>query len=158
MAFHFYAIIVLGHAPYVTTSNNINEAILENITIANGSKIYELGCGTADFLQAAEKKSPNSTFIGIEYNLLPFLLAKILLFINRSHIQLLHKNFFNIQLNDADIIFCYLNEASMKKLEPKFLSECKPKTQIISHTFHLPNITPIKTLTVDGHKILFYIT
>jgi len=56
------------------------------------------------------------------------------------------KNFFQQNLKDADVIFCYLLPETLLELKNKFLTECHKGTKIICHTFPIEGLTPEKVV------------
>ena len=153
----FYNIIFHGFAPLVSTGKNVMDRILDNLTIKDGAKVYELGCGKATFLRSAEKKFPKAEYFGVEYSFLPFVVTETQLALTDSKIKVEKENIFKTDLEEADIIYCYLNIKTMAELEKKFSAECKPGTQIISYRFHLPNKKEDKVLEIDKNsKVYFY--
>ena len=50
----------------------------------------------------------------------------------------MRRNIFKVDLRDADIVFCYLLNPAMGKLDAKFRNELKKGCKIISHKFKLP--------------------
>ncbi|MBU0636621.1 SAM-dependent methyltransferase, partial [Patescibacteria group bacterium] len=66
------------------------------------------------------------------------------------------KNLFNINLSDANLIYCYLNLKTMDKLKEKFNKECKSGAIIISYQFPMHNINPQKIIQLDKDKVYFY--
>jgi trans-aconitate methyltransferase len=153
----FYNIIFRGFAPFIASKKSVINKIIENLEIKDGQKVYELGCGQANFLRQAERKNPKAKFIGVEYSFLPYVLAETQLSFSNSHINFKKENFYKTDLHDADIVYCYLNVKTMIGLEKKFIAECKPGTQIVSYQFPLPNRTADKVLEIDKNdKVYFY--
>ena len=152
-----YNIIFRGYAPFIATKKKVIKRIVEELDLPDGSVVYELGSGRAGFLRALRKSNPNIRLVGIEYSFLPFFIGQMQNAIMRSGIELKKKNMTNVNLQNADVIYCYLNTRSMKKLEPKFNKECRPGTRIVSYQFPLPNMTSEKILTWENKPDKVYI-
>ncbi|MCK5416215.1 hypothetical protein KAI92_02190 [Candidatus Parcubacteria bacterium] len=152
----FYNIVFKGYAPLISTKKKILNKAISNIKINDGNVIYELGCGKADFLKLIETKNLKVKLIGVENLLIPSVLLKLQLFFKHSKIKVIQDDFFKINLEEADIIYCFLNNETMKKLGKKFLNECKKETQIISHKFPILDFKPEKVLREYGSKIYYY--
>ncbi|MDP3043702.1 MAG: class I SAM-dependent methyltransferase [bacterium] len=152
----FFNILFRGYAPFISTESEVIEKIINEIKIDSDPVFYELGCGKASFLRALGRKFPQAKLIGVEYSILPWLVAKIQTSMNKSKIKIIKENIFKINLADADYVYCYLNIAMMKKLEEKFKNECKPGAKIISYSFAMPNLKPEKVIPADGSSIYFY--
>lgn len=154
----FFNIVFRGFAPFIATRKKIIDQILAEMSIKEDATIIELGCGGAGFLRAVRQKYPKANLIGVEYSFLPFVIAKIQNAIGGTKIDIRKKNFFNVDVTQADVVYCYLNVGTMEKLEPKLKSECKDGAQIISFTFSLPNTKPEKEFVASklGEKLYFY--
>lgn len=153
----FFNIVFRGYAPLISTKSLVIKRILSEIELKNGERIYELGCGEAGFLYAIEDRYPQVELIGVEYSFLPYLISKIQISFKKSKIKIIKQNLFNVNLNEANLIYCYLNQAMMNKLEDKFKKECRLGTKIISYAFRLPNFTPEKVIDLGrSGKVYFY--
>jgi hypothetical protein len=152
----FYNVFFKGYAPFISTDKETINKILSEVQIPNGALIYELGCGRARFLRIAEKKLPESKFIGIENLFSLYFINAIKLKLQFSKIKLLKDDFLEVNLKDADLIYCYLNNATMEKLGEKFKQECKQGTQIISRSFPIPQFAQKKVIIIKNKKIYFY--
>lgn len=151
-----FNVIIKGYAPFIATDKETTKTIINELKIKERPIIYELGCGRARFLREAEKKYLKARLIGIENLFTIYLINKIRFKLIGSRIELLKTNFFKVNLEDADVIYCYLNNSTMQSLGQKFLDECKMGTQIISRSFPIPQLTPEKIIRVKSKKIYFY--
>jgi hypothetical protein len=154
----FFNICFRGFAPFISTRPKVIAKIISELKMRKDATVYELGCGRAGFLRALRKKYPQAKLIGIEYSFLPYLLGQIQNSFTGCKLKIIKKNFLKVDLSRADVIYCYLNEASMKALEGKFNKECKSGTVIISYMFSLPNMKSEKELAVrnEKDKVYFY--
>jgi len=152
----FYNVVFRGYAPFVSTDHETFRKIIAEIEIKDGAVVYELGCGRARFLRLIEKRFLNTKLIGIENSASLYFLTELGRELQGSKISILKKDFFKLDLSAADIIYCYLNNATMKKLGEKFKNECKAGTQIISRSFPIHDFTPEKVLIIRYKKVFFY--
>jgi len=156
----FFYIVFGGYTPFFPTKKKVIERVMKEIQFNDDATVYELGCGDAPFLRMAEEKFPKiKELIGIELFMFPYIMARIQTSLKKSRIKILKKNFFDVSLKDADIIYCFLNKPTMKALKEKLIKECKAGTQIVSYQFTLPDLTPIKKIDINEDKkdnIYFY--
>jgi len=158
----FYNITFRGFAPFISSEGQTIQAIMQTLKempIRPDAQVFELGCGQAGFLRAFEDIYPAARIMGVEYSLLPLLLAKFQTSLKKSRISFRRENLFHTDLRAADIIYCYLNDTMMEKLKEKFQAECRPGTLIISNTFSLPGWPAKKVIPPIGWmkgKIYFY--
>ncbi len=160
LSIQFFYIALGGYAPIVPTKNKVIKKILKEMSPKDGCAVYELGCGNAGFLRAAENKFPNiKKLVGIEYFFLPYLIGKIQTSLRKSKIKIIKKNFLRLSMEEADIVYCFLNKPMMVKLKEKFKKECRAGTQIISYKFNLPGLEPEKVVDLENNekdKVYFY--
>jgi len=152
----FYNIIFKGYAPFISTDKTTLNKIISEIKIKEPSIIYELGCGRADFLRSIEKRFAQTKLIGVENLFTLCLINSLKLKLQGSKIKLLNSDLMAIDLSEADLIYCYLNNVTMANLGEKLKQECRVGTQIISRSFSIPQFEPSKVLVIKNKKIYFY--
>jgi len=137
--------LFLVKVPYVPTSRKALNEILKHVKVNPQSKVHDLGCGDGRFLFAMESQFKTECF-GYELAPIPFLLSKLTQYFRRSKVNFYMKNFLKVNLSNADLIFCYLSPDLLTKLGDKLQKECKQGTQIITNTFKISNLEPVKVL------------
>ncbi len=78
-------------------------------------------------------------------NLLAYLKATLLC-LGRKDIEIRWRNFWRVDLSDADVVFCYLFPDVMKDLSAKLKSDLKPGAVVVSCNFALPGFSPDQIL------------
>ncbi len=156
IAVHFYRVFIKGYAPYLRSSSKLIREIISKIDFsAKGGKdqpvVYELGCGDGRFLRALAKNKKIKA-VGIENFILPYALAAFFNIFVKNKIKLIYKDFFKIDLSQADYVFCYLMPRSMDILEEKLGRELKPGAVIISNTFRFKSWPLEKEIFLDEAK------
>lgn len=111
---------------------------------------YDLGSGDGYFLYLLAKENPQIEFFGFEINPVLYLFAKI--FHRQPNLHFYNKNFFKINLKEANYLYLYLGSEIIEKLYPKLKKELSVGTVVISNSFPLPNLQPQKFLSTG--KIL----
>lgn len=111
-----------------------------------GQVVFDLGCGKANLLTSAAKKF-GVKGVGYEISLWPYLWGKWRIRLSRANVEVRLKNFFQADISQADVVFCYLFPHIMAQLEPKFSKELKPGAKVVSYAFALPNIKPAKIIS-----------
>ncbi len=152
----FYNVTFKNYPPFVPTDRETVREIIAAVQIPEQATIYELGCGRALFLREVEKAYPKTKLIGLENLFSLYLLTKIHLKLRRSKIELLKGDFFKVNLGNAALIYCYLNNTTMTRLGEKFKRECRSGTQIISRSFILPGFEPEKVVRIKNKPVYFY--
>lgn len=137
--------------PHVATPKKYFPVIFENINITGQSVIYDLGCGNANFLFAAEKFSPKE-LIGFELSPLHSSYAKIKAKILKSKIKIYRKDFFKADIGSADIIYVFLVKPVVIKLWEKIKKEAKQGALIIVLSDKIPGVECEKIVKTNPRK------
>jgi SAM-dependent methyltransferase len=145
-AFYFFWLAV----PSLSSNNKVLAKVLENIDFQGKKKFYDLGCGNGSFIAKIAKNHPALQCIGIECNLGIYWWAILRNIFAQQKIVYLRKNFFKINLADADVIFVYLFPAFMEPLNAKFKQELKKGALVVSNSFPIKTKAPLKI--IPGEK------
>jgi SAM-dependent methyltransferase len=133
----------------VPSSSRATQAILKILEKRKKGIFVDLGCGMGKLLIAVKKKYPEMEVAGYENWPSQFFLAKLLIFLSGAKIKIFYKNLFLADLNQANIIYCYLSKNLIKKLEKKLEIELKGGTLVISSTFPFPNWKPNQVIVTN---------
>lgn len=142
------ALPVTQGALYVSTSRVKIKAIMDALQMKPGQVLVDLGCGDGRVLRRASKYF-NARAIGYEVNLLAYIKARMLC-LGRKRVVIKRKNFWLVDLSNADVVFCYLFPDVMRKLSDKLKTELKSGAVIVSCNFVLPGFTPARILRPGG--------
>jgi SAM-dependent methyltransferase len=133
-----WGLIVTGGVPFISTNKKDFKAILQTVGLKENETIYDLGCGKAHLLIYANKYF-KAQGVGYEITLWPYLLAKLKIYLAKADVKIFRQNFFEADLKNTDVVFCYLFPEVMAKLESKFEKELRPGSRVVSYAFKLPN-------------------
>jgi hypothetical protein len=143
-----YDTLRYGISP-MPSSRKAKRALLDALPDSVTGTIYELGSGWGTLAFPLAKKYPQAKVIGYEKGLIPYLFSKgRQLFTRQENLVIYWKNFFDIPLNDASLVVCYLYPEAMRKLKIKFEKELKPKTWVASNTFAIPGWKAKKEIAI----------
>lgn len=106
--------------------------------ITKNDVVYELGSGDGEFLLHIAKEF-GARCIGIEIDPLRYWISVIRQKVYRlsGNILFVRRNFHDVSLSDATVIFVYLVPNALKRLKPKLLKELAPGTRIISYRYFM---------------------
>lgn len=141
---------ILGGAPFVPTPSKVVNRMIELANIKPGQKVYDLGCGDGRLVIEANKKH-QAKAVGIEISPLAYILARLRAFASGADVTFILGNFMNYDISDADVVFCYLLEGHMQKLQDKFRT-LKKDCRIVCHQFEIPDWEPRARLNVEGRS------
>ena len=135
---------IIGGVQFIGTPQKIYPQILKLAKLSSGENFVELGSGSGSLLRyVADNSSARAK--GIEISPLLVLYTK-LVHSRRADITVTLKNFKNVDLSDANCIYCYLLPKLMQKLAIKFREELRPGTAVISYAFPIPGKQPVRVI------------
>jgi hypothetical protein len=144
---------------YVPTPDWAIAWLQDNLNLPIGSVFYEIGCGDARVITVLAKKFPDSTFVGIEIQWWPYILAR---WRSRGtpNLNIKHGDFWKINISDATHVFGYYFTPILPRLAEKLHAELKPGTTIISFGFALPGLQTTQEIPDPAgqtkSRLLFY--
>ncbi|HDD63537.1 MAG TPA: methyltransferase domain-containing protein [Thermoprotei archaeon] len=148
--------------PFVPTPEKVIREMLKLAGVKPGETIYDLGCGDGRILIIAAKEfGAKAVGIEIRKDLIERCMTKIKNLGLEDRILLIHGNFFEVDISEADVVTLYLLTSVNEKLKPKLERELKPGARVVSHDFEVLGWNPKKVIEVeDGwrkHKIYLYV-
>lgn len=125
-------------APWWKTNKKIARAACKLANISSKDTVYELGSGDGTFL-AITAKEFGAKGVGIEIDPLRYWFSRIKFKINGldKKIKIIKKNFHDVNISSATVVFIYLVPRVLDKLKPKFLKELRSGTIIISYRYKI---------------------
>ena len=128
-----------------------NEAILDAYKLANLQKdelVIDLGCGNAKSLIIASREF-GAQGVGVDLSLYCVLKSKLnVAFAGQGkNIKIIWGDFKKAQLylKKANVVYLYLLNSALKKIEPWFFESISKKTRVVSLAFEFIQHKPIKT-------------
>lgn len=146
--------LVMTRVPFVSTDKAVAQKMVELAQLRPGQNVYDLGCGSGTILFLAEKYGARCT--GYELVRPVYWLAQLQKTFRRSSVAFRCQDFFQANLSDGDVIFCYLFRPVMNRLYAEKWPELKPGTKLISHGFPIDELKPVHVETVRKAKIYVY--
>lgn len=152
-------------ALYITRVPSVNlpaknyHLIFQNLKFKPRDKFYDLGSGSGKVLLEAERYG--LTPVGFELSLWPYLATKLRILSELSKAEVHLKDFFKIDLKEADIIYCFLVDRVMPEVKNLIERTAKKGTQVVSYGFPLPGWRAKKLVATNpesktASKIYFY--
>ena len=144
---HLYSSIF--HVPYVNSSKETIYNALRLSGLKKGDTLVDLGCGRGDALIIASRDFDAKSF-GFEISPLPYLLAKIKILVSgqSKNCQVTFGDFKNAEpkLKDSDVIYLYLFNSTLKRIEKWLFGHIRAKTKIVTLAFSFSKHKPIKVI------------
>ena len=134
----------LKGAPFVPSKPSPIKTMVELAGVTLGTRVVDLGSGDGSILIEAARNGAVAT--GIEMN--PFLIPYSRWRVKRAGMQdcvtVIRGNISDFPIQDMQVVFVYLLPKFLAKLKPRFASELKPGTRIVSNAFPIPGWTPVQ--------------
>jgi len=135
---HFYKVVNMPSMPQ--TRRMIIDNIQKHHGDCDGLVIYDLGSGWGGLCRKLSNNFPKASVKGFEISPIPFLFSKIVALFGRYMIN--RQDIFKMNLNDADIIVCYLSHYHINKLMKKIDCESTKNIIIYSQGFPAQGLEP----------------
>jgi SAM-dependent methyltransferase len=137
--------------PYVPTPQNVVDEMLTLANVTKDDVVYDLGCGDGRLVITAVKKFGARRAFGVDID--PQRIeesnanAKAAGVTDRVSFAV--QDLFQTDFKDATVVTLYLLPEVNLRLRPKLLSDLKPGTRVVSHSFDMGDWKPEKTITVQ---------
>lgn len=137
--------------PYVPTPQNVVDEMLRLANVSKDDVVYDLGCGDGRLVITAVKNFGARRGFGVDID--PERIsdsnanAKAAGVTDR--VKFAVQDLFQTDLKEASVVTLYLLPEVNLRLRPKLLSELRPGTRVVSHSFDMGDWKPDKTITVQ---------
>jgi SAM-dependent methyltransferase len=149
--------------PYVPTPPEVVDEMLRLSGVKAGDVLYDLGCGDGRIVIAAAKRH-GVRAVGIDIDPLRIQESNA----NAAaaglagKVRFLQQNIFEADFKDATVVTMYLLTSVNVRLRPKLLTELRPGTRLVSHSFGMDDWRPDKDTVVatsfgDERNVHFWI-
>ena len=144
--------------PWAPTPDRAAAVMLEHARLLEDELVVDLGCGDARLLVAAARQFGARGW-GLEIDPRVAQLARDAVAAAglASRIEIDEESYFDVDLGDADVVLCYLNQFHMARLRPKFEAELGEEVRVISHHFPVEGWVPSAVDSrVRGCRVFVY--
>lgn len=120
-------------------------------------RVMEIGSGLGGFARYIAKTHPEATVEGVEVAPLPWLVSRVIGFLQHSNSVCRLGNYNQLNFADYNIVFAYLSPAAMPALWLKASQELNAGGLLISLEFPIPNLSPTQRIPGDAQSPDLYI-
>lgn len=144
--------------PYVPTPQNVVDEMLTLANVTKDDVVYDLGSGDGRLVITAVKKFGAKRGFGVDID--PERIAESNANAKAAgvtdRVTFAIQDLFETDFKDATVVTLYLLPQVNLKLRPKLMSDLRPGTRVVSHSFDMGDWKPDKTVTVQpGGQRLF---
>ena len=144
--------------PYVATIEEVVDRMLDLAEVGPGDHVIDLGCGDGRILIAATR-GRGATGYGVDLDPARIREAEA----NARAAGVADKVRFEVRdlfatpIADADVIAIYLLPEINLRLRPRFLSQLRPGTRVVSHAFDMGDWAPDRTTEIGTARVYLWI-
>jgi SAM-dependent methyltransferase len=144
--------------PYVRTPQVVVERMLQIANVGSNDVVYDLGSGDGRIPITAVQQYNAKRAVGIDIN--PQRIREANQNAQQANVtdrvEFIEQDLFETDLSDASVVTLYLLPDVNLRLRPKLLSELKPGTRVVSHSFDMGDWEPDQVEQVEGRTIYYW--
>ena len=144
--------------PYVTTPPHVVTAMLKLANVTGDDIVYDLGSGDGRIVIAAARDF-GARAVGVEID--PKLIEESEQNAQdagvSTRVRFMQKDLFKVDIAEATVVTLFLLPGIDAMLAPKFMSDLRPGTRIVSYLHDMGEWQPDKTIRVDGSPINYWV-
>jgi len=151
-----------GEVPFVRSTPEVIDRMLELARVKPGDLIYDIGSGDgAIIIRAAKKYRVKGVGIEIDQALVEKARATAFLEKVETLVEFRVQDAFTVDVSPATVVTLYMLPEFNAKLRPILDRQLKPGTRVVSHDFEIPGWVPDKIEMVKGdllhdHRVLLF--
>lgn len=109
--------------------------------------IFELGSGWGHLAFTIAKTYPQSQVIAVENSWIPYCVSRIISkILNIKNIKFLRRDFWSLDLKEAQCVVCYQYRQGVQRLYAKLEKETLSSVLFISHVFAVEGVSASQTI------------
>jgi SAM-dependent methyltransferase len=144
--------------PYVPTPQPVVDKMLELAKVTKDDFVIDLGSGDGRIaITAAERYGANAMGVDISPERIREARENAKKAGVEEKVEFKKQDLFETDISRATVLTMYLLSSVNMKLRPRILSELKPGTRVVSHSFDLGDWEPERTEKVDGRTVHFWV-
>ncbi len=142
--------------PQIPTAARDIKVLVEKGLLSKDDVLMDLGCNNGKVLFMSEKLV-GCKGVGYELALWGCIYAWVKVFLKCSKVKVVWGNFFDADLSQATVVYCYLYPFLMPSVGEKIKNSCRPGTIVIVRDFPIKSLSQIDHFTTYGvHEFFIY--
>ena len=138
---------------FVASDLTIVKAMLTLAGVTRDDVVYDLGCGDGRIVIAAAKEL-GARGVGVDLD--PARIREAQAYAARAgvgdRVTFRVQDLFETDIRDATVVTLFLSPELNARLRPKFVSELRPGTRIVSHRYGIGDWMPERSITVSVNE------
>ena len=142
--------------PFVPSPQIVVDKMIELAGVKNGDVVYDLGSGDGRIVIAAAKKGAKAVGFEIDGDLVKIARTNIRDAGLETSAEIRQQDILTVDLSPASVVTMYLLPDVNLKLKPNLLSQLKPGSRVVSHSFDMGDWKPERVEQVEGRRIYLW--
>ena len=143
--------------PFVPSPQEVVDKMVEVAGVKKGDVVYDMGSGDGRIVIAAAKKGARAVGFEIDGDLVKESRENIRKAGVENLAEIRQQDILTVDFSPASVITMYLLPDVNLKLKPNLLSQLKPGSRVVSHSFDMGDWKADKVERVDGRTIYFWV-
>ena len=143
--------------PFVPSPQEVVDKMIDLAGVKQGDVVYDLGSGDGRIVIAAAKKGAKAVGFEIDGDLVKQSRENIRAAGVQDSAEIRQQDILTVDLSPASVVTMYLLPDVNLKLKPNLLSQLKPGSRVVSHSFDMGDWKPDKAERVEGRTIYLWI-
>ena len=142
--------------PFVPSPQEVVDKMVEMAGVKKGDVVYDMGSGDGRIVITAAKKGARAIGFEIDGDLVKESRENIRKAGVQNLAEIRQQDILTVDFSPASVVTMYLLPDVNLKLKPNLLSQLKPGSRIVSHSFDMGDWKADKVERVDGRTIYFW--
>jgi SAM-dependent methyltransferase len=143
--------------PFVPSPQEVVDKMIELGGVKPGDVVYDLGSGDGRIVIAAAKRGAKAVGFEIDGDLVKRSQENIRAAGVQDAAEIRQQDILTVDLSPASVVTMYLLPDVNLKLRPNLLSQLKPGSRVVSHSFDMGDWKPNKIERIEGRTIYLWI-
>jgi SAM-dependent methyltransferase len=142
--------------PFVPTPQEIVVKMVEIAGVKKGDVVYDLGSGDGRIVITAAKKGAKAVGFEIDGDLVKESRENIRQAGVQEQAEIRQQDILTVNLSAASVITLYLLPDVNLRLKPNLLTQLRPGSRVVSHSFDMGDWKPDRTERVGGRTLYLW--
>ena len=142
--------------PFVPSPQVVVDKMIELADVKHGDVVYDLGSGDGRIVIAAAKRGARAVGFEIDGDMVKISRDNLRAAGVENSAEIRQQDILTVDLSAASVVTMYLLPDVNLKLKPNLLSQLKPGSRVVSHSFDMGDWKPDKVERVEGRRIYLW--
>jgi SAM-dependent methyltransferase len=142
--------------PFVPTPQEVVDKMAELAGVKKGDVVYDLGSGDGRIVITAAKKGAKAVGFEIDGDLVKEARENIRKAGVQEQAEIRQQDILTVDLSAASVITLYLLPDVNLRLKPNLLTQLRPGSRVVSHSFDMGDWKPDRTERVGGRTLYLW--